>query len=311
MAGDRIEWPEGKAFAFTVFDDTDRATLANVSPVYELLGDLGFRTTKSVWPVAGAEMPAIGGSTADDPDYRAWTLELQAAGFEIGYHGATYSTAPRRTIIRALDRFREIYGHDPRSMANHSGCADSIYWGPNRVSGLSRTAYSLMTKRSRDGFFRGHVEGDPLFWGDVCRERVQYVRNFTYRDVNTLTACPAMPYHDPDRPYVNRWFASSEGQTVREFNACLSEENQDRLEAEGGACIMYTHFAAGFAGDGGLDAGFVRLMKRLATRNGWFVPTTTLLDFLAERQASPVLSPAQRRKLEWRWLASKARVGYS
>ena len=55
-----------------------------------------------------------------------------------------------------------------------------------------------------------------------------------------------MPYHDPDRPYVNAWFAASEGADVTAFNRCLSEEHQDRLEAEGGACIMYTHFASGF-----------------------------------------------------------------
>lgn len=311
MVGGRIEWPEGKDFAFTVFDDTDRATIANVEPVYRTLADLGFRTTKSVWPVAGEGSPVIGGSTCDDPAYRAWTLELQAQGFEIGYHGATYVTAPRATIARALERFREIYGHDPMSMANHSGCADSIYWGPDRVSGLRRTAYNLMTKGSRDGAFRGHVDGDPLFWGDLCQERVRYVRNFTYRGVNTLAACPEMPYHDPERPYVNRWFASSEGQTVNAYNACLSEPNQDRLEAEGGACIMYTHFAAGFATDGVVNDRFAQVMDRLSRKNGWFVPVTTLLDFLAARQANPAITAGQRRRLEWRWLASKALVGYS
>ena len=34
-------WPDGKRFAFTVFDDTDRATLDNVREVYALLADLG------------------------------------------------------------------------------------------------------------------------------------------------------------------------------------------------------------------------------------------------------------------------------
>ena len=33
---------------------------------------------------------------------------------------------------------------------------------------------------------------------------------------------------------------------VNIFNKCLSNKNQDRLENEGGACIMYTHFADGF-----------------------------------------------------------------
>lgn len=105
----------------TVLDATERATVASVEPVNRLLGDIGLRTTKSVLPVAGEGSPVIGGSTCDDPSYRAWTLELQAQGFEIGYHRATSVTAPRATIARALDRFREIYGHDPMSMADHSG----------------------------------------------------------------------------------------------------------------------------------------------------------------------------------------------
>ena len=41
-ATSRIDWPDGKDFAFTIFDDTDLATLENVPPVYELLGGLGF-----------------------------------------------------------------------------------------------------------------------------------------------------------------------------------------------------------------------------------------------------------------------------
>ncbi|MEQ9322961.1 MAG: hypothetical protein RIF41_27595, partial [Polyangiaceae bacterium] len=83
-------WPDGKRFAFTVFDDTDRATLDNVREVYALLADLGMRTTKSVWPIKGSNEPTIPGTTCEDDAYRAWTLELQRPGFEIGYHNATF-----------------------------------------------------------------------------------------------------------------------------------------------------------------------------------------------------------------------------
>ena len=44
------------------------------------------------------------------------------------------------------------------------------------------------------------------------------------------------------------------------------------MEAEGGACIMYTHFASGFVHDGGLDPRFTELVTRLAGKNGSFVP---------------------------------------
>ena len=96
----RVEWPEGRAFAFTVFDDTDNATVENVGPVYGLLRDLGMRTTKSVWAIAGDGTPRIGGATCDDPAYRDWTLELQEAGFEIGSHGATPMTSSSEVVAR-------------------------------------------------------------------------------------------------------------------------------------------------------------------------------------------------------------------
>jgi hypothetical protein len=259
----------------------------------------------------GDGVSAYRGTTAEDPAYRAWTLGLQARGFEIGYHGATYSTADRQTVIRALERFRSIYGGYPASMANHSRSRESVYWGSARVGGVQRLAYHLVTRFSRDGVFRGHVEGDPLFWGDLCRSRIRYVRNFTFADIDTLAACPMMPYHDDARPYVAKWFASSEGSHVDTFNRCLSEANQDRLEARGSACIMYAHLAAGFWRDGELNSRFVELMTRLSRKNGWFVPVATLLDFLASGRGEAPIGDADRRDLERRWLLSKVRVGYT
>ena len=43
-----MDFPGVKRFAFTVFDDTDHATVRNTAPVYALLEELGI-TTKSVW----------------------------------------------------------------------------------------------------------------------------------------------------------------------------------------------------------------------------------------------------------------------
>ena len=64
-----------------------------------------------------------------------------------------------------------------------------------------------MTGYRRQGKFRGHVEGDPYFWGDLCQARIKYYRNFIFRNINTLKCCPFMPYHDPQKPFVNYWFA--------------------------------------------------------------------------------------------------------
>jgi hypothetical protein len=302
-------WPENKHFAFTVFDDTDSQTRANGEPVYRLLEDLGFRTTKSVWPSAPTSVTSDPGSTCADPDYRAWVERLAASGFEIGFHMATSHTSPRAATIAGLDKFAAYFGGYPRSMANHYFSDENIYFGDARLSGVYRIAYNLLTGFRNCGRFRGHIEGDPLFWGDICRDHIRYVRNFTYRDINTLGACPYMPYHDPDRPYVNRWFASTEGAIAPRFLETLSEANQERLELEGGCCIMYTHFALGFCHNGALDPRFVELMQRLSRRPGWFVPVSTVLDHLEATRGAQVLSHRERARLERRWLWHKVRYG--
>lgn len=309
----KITWPDGKKFAFTVFDDTDNSTLDNAPKVYALLRDLGFRTTKSVWPAPGLRDPSVvGGSTCEDTKYLAWVKELQAEGFEIGLHNVTYHSSTREETRRGLDTFRALFGHDPRAMATHTSCQEGMYWGGARVTGGHRVLYEVLNRGKQIGWFRGHVEGDEYFWGDLCKERVQYVRNFTLPEINTLKVCPWMPYFDPGRPYVNAWYASSEGARCKNYIETINEEAQDRLEAEGGACIMYTHFGKKFVENGVLDARFIELTKRLAKKDGWFVPTSTLLDYIAKQRGGVhTLTKRERRKLERRWLIHKVRHGSS
>jgi hypothetical protein len=305
----KITWPEGKAFAFTIFDDTDFATVENVGPLYALLADCGFRTTKSCWVVRGDPAKGFGaGDTAEDPACLAWLLKLQEQGFEIGWHNATWHGLPRQEVQAALETFARHFQHYPITAANHSD-AEGIYWGDARLTGFRAFLYNLLTRYHNSGKYHGHIEGDEYFWGDLCRKKIKYFRNFVFQDINTLNRCPFMPYHDTDRPYVNYWFASSNGARLREFNGCLAERRQDRLEAEGGACIMYTHFAMGFTERGKPAPQFERLMRRLAAKNGWFVPVATLLDYLLKIHGQHDITPLERRRLENRWLLEKLLVG--
>lgn len=298
-------WPDNKSFAFSIFDDTDEATIENVPHVYALLDDLGFKTTKSVWPSRGTGIPAYGGDTCEDKEYLEWLLDLQKKGFEIGYHLNTFHSSTREEVIAGLERFEKLFGHSPNTMASHTGCADAIYWGEHRLSGLHRPLYNLLTRFRNKNKFRGHIEGDPHFWGDICRDKIRYCRNFVFPDINSLKMCPFMPYHDPDRPYVNRWFASSEGAHIESFNLLLSEANQDQLEHEGGACIVYTHLGCGFYEDGRLNGRFVELMKRLSGKNGWFAPVKDILDYLNEKNRGHQITAAERRDMERRWLKNR------
>jgi hypothetical protein len=308
-----VQWPDGKTFAFTVVDDTDRATLRRVAPVYALLDELGLRTTKTVWPLAFTAPARLGGDTLEDAPYRAWVLGLQERGFEIASHGATDHSSARADVGRALDRFRDVLGRDPRIHVNHYGQREGIYWGEARLDGVPRAIYRVAQRASRRADrYLGHVEGSPYFWGDLCRERIDYVRNFVFRDIDTGARDPIMPYHDPRRPYVRYWFSSSEGPDVASFCELLSERSQDRLAERGGVCIVYTHFAQGFAEDGQPDRRFAALMRRLASLPGWFVPASTLLDFLRTRPDwTPNGDPRVLARMQRGWLASKLLHGSS
>ena len=303
----KIEWPDGKEFAFTIFDDPDHDTVENVAAIYPFLSDLGLRTTKAVWPIRGNGTPKVGGATCEDEQYLKWILSLKEQGFEIALHNVTYRTSTREQTAHGLDTFHRLFGHDPYSMANHVDCRENIYWGSARVSDAHRLIYELVNRTlNGEGIVsEGQIEASPLFWGDLCRGKIKYVRNFVLGDINTLKACPVMPYHDPARPYVNYWFAASEGPRIESFNAMISEENQDRLVREGGACIMYTHLAAGFLEKGKINTRFKVLMERLSRMNGWFVPVHTLLDFILQTRGNHSITQVERRDLERRWLWHK------
>lgn len=302
-------WPDGKRFAFTVFDDPDAQIEREGRLVYSFLADLGFRTTKAVWPVRGPLPPSDRGGTCDESSYLNWVQDLQGQGFEIAFHNATLHTSSRQHTLQALARFEALFGEPPVSMANHYFAEEGIYWGDARVTGIQRLAYNLLTRWKNAARYRGHVEGDPLFWGDVCRAQIKYVRNFVFAEVNTLKACPFMPYHDPLRPFVNNWFAATEGANRRTFVRTLTQAALDRLEAEGGACVMYTHFGHGYVENGRLSEDFRQLMTGISRRHGWFAPVSQVLDFLRARQSATQITHAQRTLLERRWLAHKVRFG--
>jgi hypothetical protein len=299
----RLRFPGGARFAFTVMDDTDVATVENVQPIYRLLESLGMRTTKTVWAVRCEE-----GSrnfwlseTMDDPHYRDFVVGLHARGFEIAFHGATMETSTRERTVRALERLRTVFGAVPRVHANHAFNRDNLYWGAGRLDQpvlrlLHRMAFPLAPNH-----YQGHCPESPYWWGDLCFEQIEYVRNLTFSEINLLRVNPSMPYRDPGRPYVRWWFSAADAEDVDAFNALLHPENQRRLEAEGGVCIIATHFGKGFGGGGKPHAETQRLLESLAGRKGWFPPVGELLDWLRAQRRSDELPPGEWRRMQWQW----------
>lgn len=311
MTAKRIVWPEGKQFAFTIFEDPDSHSLAMSREAYSFLSDQGFRTTAGVWVLdPGDARRNSNGETCENPQYRAWIQELQERGFEIGLHSVAPADSTRAEVELGLARYREYFGHDPVTMANHYN-TDAMYWGRARLSGVNRLIYDASILGRGRRRFCGECENHPSFWGDLCRDHVQYCRNFVFRELNTLKACPVMPYHDPDRPYVNQWYASAEASNLPRFLERVTDEAVDRLEEEGGAAILYTHFGHGYFDSGSLDERFKRVMTRVAKKNGWFVPVRTLLEFLKTQGNGRTISREERNRMEREWLWTKFRHGTS
>jgi hypothetical protein len=295
MKAPRRVWPHRKRFAFTIVDDTDYATRERIESVYDLLRDLGLRTTKTVWVFPSPEDKRWGGAdTLQDRSYRDFVLGLQRGGFEIALHGVRGTSTTREVIARGLEQFAEIVGHDPKLHANHSQNADNLYWGGAR---MPRWRRDLRLYRALAPASEGHEETSPYFWGDLCRARIKYVRGTTYRNTNTLACDPYMPYHDPQFPYVNAWFSATGAADAADFKNAISRRALDRLDDEGGLCILYTHFGhdSFVRSDGRVDPDVESLLRALAARDGWFRPAGEILDFLAAGSVHRLTRPQRLR----------------
>jgi hypothetical protein len=302
----RLTFPDGCRFAFTIMDDTDVATVANVRPMYQLLTDLGMRTTKTVWPVGCPEGSKNFSSseTLDDPDYVAFVLELERTGFEIAYHGATMETSLRERTESAISRFMSLFQTPPRVYANHAYNRENLYWGVDRIDiGLLKFLYGRLTRQDPDQY-QGHRPGSPWWWGDLASRHVRYARNLTFNEIDLRQVNPTLPYRDPRRTLVPWWFSATDAEDVTAFNALLSSRNQDRLERQGGICIVATHFGKGFVAKGAVVLETERLLRQLANRSGWFVPVGALLDWLVQQRVAGPLPAAEWRRMQWRWFGA-------
>jgi hypothetical protein len=298
--GPMSRFPNNKYFAFAIHDDTDLSTVESIRPIYKLLEEIGMCTTKSVWPLASVPEGRCGGSSLQDPEYLRFILELRDKGFEIALHGVRNHDADRDLIEKGFQEFHRLIGYKPRIHVNHSRNFENIYWGEARFNTLRRL-YRIAAGFGKGRTFKGHAPDSPYFWGDLCRDRIDYVRNFVFRETNLDRVNPTMPYRDPLRPFVKYWFSSCYGPDATSFCQTISEANQDQLEAEAGVCIMYTHFACDFVKAGKIEPRVEQLLRQLAKRQGWFAPVSTLLDFLRTERGGATITPAEFSSMERRW----------
>ena len=303
-----MELPEDKRFAFSILDDTDDSTVENVKPIYDLLHELGFRTTKTVWAANCPEGSRLffAGQTLQNRDYLNFVLELKQRNFELAWHGATMESSKRARTIEALEFFYNEFGYYPKLHCNHGHNLENIYWGTRRYRNpLFRQIVRTVNKQLDQ--FVGEDESSPYFWGDLCKQHFRFVRNFTFSELNMLKCDPHMPYHLEDRPYVNYWFSTADAPDVTRFNQLLTKDKLDQLSNERGICIISTHLGKGFVRNGKVDKDVRSTLEYLAKLDGWFVPTSDILELLLKQGSNGNISRLGQLSMEWRHLLDHAR----
>lgn len=288
--------------AIAIIDDTDFFQFETTAPVYALLDRLGVRVTKTVWVFDSAvRPPANAGLSLADPAYARWVAAARAAGHEITLHSASPDDDARERMLAAYDRLRADGGAWPRLEVFHGDNREALYWGALRLpAGPLRGLYRAKSRFAS----AGQEPGSPYFWLDVARERVRYVRGYTFDDVDTWAVNPTLPFDDPATPGAPLWFASSNGRTVREFTALLAPENLDRLVRAHGVSLVYTHFGARFGMRGhdgrvALAPGLREALERAARdRRLEFVPAGELLDRMRALQVVRAALDRGTRRIE-------------
>jgi hypothetical protein len=323
-----MRFPDGRRFAFTILDDTDDSTLENVRPVYDRLRELGLRTTKTVWPVDCPEGSRnyFAADTLARPAYLEFVKQLVADGFELASHGATMESSPRERTQRALAFLQQHFGALPRLHANHGENRENLYWGLERFQSPPVRALVRIVGRHPRGRFAGERPESPYYWGDLFVRHFEYLRNFTFSSLDMQVCNPEMPYRLASTPEVGGWFSTSDVPDLAAFRRLVTRARLEALERRGGVCILSTHLGKGFARDGRLDPVFDETLQYIASRPGWFVPVSTLLDHLraerrrnrgpeagqgseptrgAEGSAKPTLAGTALMRLELRFLAGQ------
>jgi hypothetical protein len=300
-------WPESYTFGFSIFDDPDGQDLATSRIVYSELVNIGLRCTKGVWPLRATGAPSDAGANLEEVPYRDHVVGLHEDGFEIGYHNASQKTEPRERTQEGLDRMADLFGPAPLTMSNHYNSHESVFGGEARFGGWRRIAYAALTRGAERGKAVGSVEGHPLHWADLCRERVAYCRSFTFPQLGVPEDLILTPYFDPSRPFVNAWFPSADAGDRDAFLRQLTPQRVSRLVQSRGMAILFVHFGHGFVREGRLDARVREALLRVVDAGGWCVPVRTLLDHVRAQRGVHSATADEVARLEGSWLRTRVR----
>ena len=286
-------YPHGLNFGFSIIDDTDTTIGPDVAPIYELLFDLGFKTTKTIWVFdpkrsnsyrkenENTENVRDWGVSIENEEYLKFVLDLKQKGFEIALHGVSSGNDTRNEIIKGYEKFNKIFGGYPSIDILHAKNIENLYSGYDKID---NPILKLAEKIFHNSDYQGHIPQSDYFWGDICEKYIKYVRLpfHAIKEVNLLKVYPTLIFHDPKRGYVNYWFPNSDGSDYQDFIRLIDPKNIKKLDKERGTTIIYTHFAKGFTIKTGenyfVKERFIQRMNDIAMLEGWFQPANVILD---------------------------------
>ena len=307
----RIKYPNGKEFAFTILDDTDDTTVANGRPVYNLLKEANIKITKTVWAFDTArenQGPYFAGETLESPEYLDWVHELDKSGFEIAFHNASMGTAKREKTINAINFLRQEFGKDIRLHCNHGQNRENLYWGSSRYNTpLVKLLLKIREILETNVIYEGNIAGSPFFWGDIAKERISYMRSLSFNRLNGFSIPPKTLYYDDKKPFAPVLFNTADAPDIDHFNSLVTKKAIDNLRDCNGWAIVSTHIGKGFYRDGKIDPTFCETIEYLKSMPGYYVPVTTLLDYLRDLLGITKLNSVSRFTMESQHILDRIR----
>ena len=306
-----LSLPKNKKFIFTIIDDTDDAFLDKIKPVYDLLYTNNLRTTKTVWVNKVRDGDRSKGDSLEDSNYKKFILDIQNKGFEIALHNVGSGDYKRNEIISGLNKYKEILGDFPKLHVNHSYNPDNIYCGSKRFS----FPFNLIVKTMYSNYnnFFGEIRGSDYFWGDYHKKHIKYSRNYEIDNINTLQVNPYMPYKDKKYDeFCNFWYSSTFASNQWMFNKMVNKRTINKLEKEGGVCILYTHLGY-FYKNGEIDKEFKKTIEYLGQKeSALFLTVGETMKLLQknklEKKINDYIPFWSKKRLEF--LSLKTRIKY-
>lgn len=290
-------------FKFTIVDDTDNSTLHETKIFYDYLHSIQLKTTRTTWIYPSADN--FYGDSLSNPEYVKYLLEMKNRGFEIALHNVRSGSTPRDLTLSGIDVFKSVFNEFPKLHANHAWNKENLYWGSKRFCFPLGKIFGMR----RDPIeYEGEVESSIYFWGDICKERIKYVRNHTYDQLDLRSINAHRPYHDSSKGYVNYWFSSTDCRDINRFKKIVNKDSIDKLVSNGGVSILYIHSAYGFVNQGKIHPYVKEMLEYISMHDGSFKPASTILDEVIDEYGDLQFNYLKKLSMDIKWVRDRVLV---